>query len=217
MSHADLVNGTCLSTEHTANMLSIVDKRDQTACKPGSVPPLAKRDAAAIHLVRALRAGFADAPGKHGPASPCRSPRVTARPPYSVLLQAGLAMPSPSPGPRWALTPPFHPCRPRERGVGGLLSVALSLGSPPAGVTRRLITVEPGLSSPVSRQERPPSRLIRAARCGRWRAGSSRAAGRYGSGALRPLGKPRQGGAIEHPDAARPDRDPVLFAPLGQR
>ena len=30
---------------------------------------------------------------------------------------------------------------------GGLLSVALSLGSLPAGVTRRLVTVEPGLSS----------------------------------------------------------------------
>jgi hypothetical protein len=30
---------------------------------------------------------------------------------------------------------------------GGLLSVALSLGSPPAGVTRRHVVVEPGLSS----------------------------------------------------------------------
>ena len=34
---------------------------------------------------------------------------------------------------------------PRKR--GGLFSVALSLGSPPAGVTRRHIAVEPGLSS----------------------------------------------------------------------
>lgn len=34
---------------------------------------------------------------------------------------------------RWcALTAPFHPCRQ----VGGLFSVALSLGSPPPGVTR---------------------------------------------------------------------------------
>ena len=73
---------------------------------------------------------------------------VGARPtrgPYSVLLQAGLAMPSLSPGPRWALTPPFHPYRPRTG--GGLLSVALSLGSLPVGVTHRLVTVEPGLSS----------------------------------------------------------------------
>ena len=32
--------------------------------------------------------------------------------------------------------------------VGGLLSVALSLGSPPPGVTRHRVSVEPGLSSP---------------------------------------------------------------------
>ena len=65
---------------------------------------------------------------------------------------------------RWGL-----PCRPRRRGrgallphpftltngprnelrrVGGLLSVALSLGSPPPGVTRHRVSVEPGLSSP---------------------------------------------------------------------
>ena len=31
---------------------------------------------------------------------------------------------------------------------GGLLSVALSLGSPPPGVTRHRVPVEPGLSSP---------------------------------------------------------------------
>ena len=35
-----------------------------------------------------------------------------------------------------------------EDGAGGLLSVALSLGSPPPGVTRHRVSVEPGLSSP---------------------------------------------------------------------
>jgi hypothetical protein len=35
-----------------------------------------------------------------------------------------------------------------ERRIGGLLSVALSLGSPPPGVTRHRVSVEPGLSSP---------------------------------------------------------------------
>jgi len=35
--------------------------------------------------------------------------------PYTILLPAGLAMPPPSPGARWALTPPFHPCRPLAR------------------------------------------------------------------------------------------------------
>jgi hypothetical protein len=34
---------------------------------------------------------------------------------------------------------------------GGVLSVALSLGSPPPGVTRHRTSVEPGLSSPRSR------------------------------------------------------------------
>ena len=39
---------------------------------------------------------------------------------------------------RCALTAPFHPYRPLCRGVGGLLSVALSVGSRPPGVTWRL-------------------------------------------------------------------------------
>ncbi len=79
--------------------------------------------------------------------------RCPARRSYSVLLQAGLAMPFLLLGPRCALTAPFHPCRAAApacwRGCrfGGLLSVALSLGSPPAGVARRLVAVEPGLSS----------------------------------------------------------------------
>jgi hypothetical protein len=34
--------------------------------------------------------------------------------------------------------------------AGGLLSVALSLGSPPPGVTRHRVSVEPGLSSPTA-------------------------------------------------------------------
>ena len=34
--------------------------------------------------------------------------------------------------------------------AGGLISVALSLGSPPPGVTRRRVSVEPGLSSPTA-------------------------------------------------------------------
>ena len=60
-------------------------------------------------------------------------------------------MPPPLPSARCALTAPFHPYPPppRERGsrTGGLLSVALSLGSPPPGVTRHRVSMEPGLSS----------------------------------------------------------------------
>ena len=47
-------------------------------------------------------------------------------------------------------------CAFRETGAGGLLSVALSLGSPPPGVTRHRVPAEPGLSSlrQVSRMRR---------------------------------------------------------------
>ena len=67
------------------------------------------------------------------------------RAPYSVLLQAGFTMRALSPAPRWALTPPFHPYRLRRS--GGLLSVALSLGSRRVDVIHRLVSMEPGLSS----------------------------------------------------------------------
>ena len=42
-------------------------------------------------------------------------------------------------------------------GFGGLLSVALSLGSPPPGVTRHRLSVEPGLSSRVRLRRARPS------------------------------------------------------------
>ena len=43
---------------------------------------------------------------------------------------------------------PLPPARANPGGAGGVLSVALSLGSPPPGVTRHRTSVEPGLSSP---------------------------------------------------------------------
>ena len=56
---------------------------------------------------------------------------------------------------RGALLPhPFTLASRPKRG-GGLLSVALSLGSPPPGVTRHRVSVEPGLSSPRCRQSAP--------------------------------------------------------------
>lgn len=79
-------------------------------------------------------------------------------------------MPSLLPETRWALTPPFHPSLPRE--AGGLLSVALSLGSPRAEVIRRLFTVEPGLSSTGQAPPRPPGRLT-GAKCAFARRGST--------------------------------------------
>jgi len=83
--------------------------------------------------------------------------------PYSVLLPAGLAMPLALPPERCALTAPFHPYRMK---CGGLLSVALSLGSPPPDVIRRRVSVEPGLSSAHAR--RPSGRLALSG-IGAWR------------------------------------------------
>ena len=97
-----------------------------------------------------------------------------AGPSYSVLLPVGFTLPSPSPKTRCALTAPFHPYRPVEmqasRRDGGLLSVALSLGLPPPGVTRHRVSVEPGLSS------LPPKR--KSGRPAIWRPLGNRAPGR---------------------------------------
>jgi hypothetical protein len=54
---------------------------------------------------------------------------------------------------------PCHPTRGSSLGSGGMFSVALSLGSPPPGVTRHRASVEPGLSSPRRSRERPSDRL----------------------------------------------------------
>ncbi len=77
-------------------------------------------------------------------------PTRPARDPYLALLPVGLAVPVRLPVPRWALTPPFHPYPnglPKRPVLGGLFSVALSLGLPPPGVTRHRCLVESGLSS----------------------------------------------------------------------
>ena len=143
------------------------------ACKPGSVPA-ARAAAMAIHLGRLLPDASSNQPGRRcenafrsGETPPlCR--------PYSVLLPAGFAVPALLPAPRCALTAPFHPYpfdglvldafRPQVaqsavgQQKGGLLSVALSLGSPPPDVIRRRVSVEPGLSStwgPCFNRERP--------------------------------------------------------------
>src|SRR5262245_16295790 len=78
--------------------------------------------------------------------APSTAPSVPRRP-YSVLLPVGFAVPPPSPEARCALTAPFHPCPCGLPRAGGLISVALSLGSPPAAVSRHRQSLEPGLSS----------------------------------------------------------------------
>ncbi len=94
---------------------------------------------------------------------------------YVAFLRVGLAVPKTSPSSRWALTPPFHPCLipgPCGSGaIGGLFSVALSLGLRPVGVTHH-----PALWSPdFPRGLRPAAVLL------------ARTAGSYpGPGAPRP-------------------------------
>jgi len=110
----------------------------------------------AIHLGRPLPDASRDRPGRRRENPPRRYPPRTGNPacrPYLVLLPVGFTVPPPSPGARCALTAPFHPYRQAvtrrfAAPAGGLLSVALSLGSPPPGVTRHRVSVEPGLSSP---------------------------------------------------------------------
>src|SRR5258707_14640926 len=137
---------------------------DQTACKPGSVPPGAEApDAAIIPLDRPSRDGSRDLPGPLRP--------TTALPSQEANFPGGRTVPIRSCSWRGL---PSRPCCQRRGGLlphpftlpaperGGLLSVALSLGSPPAGVTRRHVVVEPGLSSTPLRKPRSPGRLVRA-------------------------------------------------------
>jgi hypothetical protein len=127
------------------------------------------RNVAAIHLRRTLLSAWCNLPGWLGRKLPGSE---LPRHPYSVLLPVGLAVPLPLPVARWALTPPFHPYpadfpvrrtngRPEDR-RGGLLSVALSLGSPPPAVNRHRVSMEPGLSSDAvfrHLRPRPPGQL----------------------------------------------------------
>ena len=121
-------------------------KRARRACKPDSVQgsPLWM----AIPLGAALPRRSSCQPGSPGLKRPVRDP-------YSALLPVGLALPVLLPGPRWALTPPFH----RDPDLRGrLFSVALSVGLRRPGVTRHRCFRESGLSSSVATRGHPALR-----------------------------------------------------------
>ena len=129
--------------------------KSQTVCKPGSVHRT-------ISHVWMVSGGWSFLWDAH-----CWTPHAT-HPDDSAEVRPGVAAHA---VPirfcsRWGL--PCQPCRQGRgallphpftlteiqqsqgvAGVGGLLSVALSLGSPPPGVTRHRTSVEPGLSSPM--------------------------------------------------------------------
>ncbi len=118
-----------------------VEKRkSQSACKPGSVPRCRGDDhssgpAIAGRFSRPTRTRFADEPGAETPRVPIRSCSRRGLPCPLPYGRGGGLLPH-----RFTLT--FEP-----RPSGGLFSVALSLRLLSAGVTRRRIRVEPGLSS----------------------------------------------------------------------
>jgi hypothetical protein len=130
----------------------------QTACKPGSVHPREGRTA--IPLGRTSRRASCDQPGRRVGNDPGGLHR---RPPLFGLAPGGVCPAAPVAGGavRYCRTISPLPKAP-EGGVGGLFSVALSLGSPPPAVGRHRIPVEPGLSSgagPCTPRRRPSGRL----------------------------------------------------------
>jgi hypothetical protein len=138
-------------------------KWDQTAYKPGSVPPHShgtRRPFLWTGHCWPVLATYPDGSGRRGPTQ--GEPR--ARRPYSVLLQAGLAMPSLSPGPRWALTPPFHPYPPSLK---ELRRAVCFLWRYPWARARRALPAafspwSPDFPPPRRKPRgRPPGRLIR--------------------------------------------------------
>ncbi len=124
-------------------------------CKPGSVP--ARRRAFDGHSSGTSVAGRLARPTRAVARKPAFRDKAPKYRPYLVLLPVGFTLPPLLPGARCALTAPFHPYHPLSEGAGGgLFSVALSLGSPPPGVTRHRLPVEPGLSSPRHRVASAP-------------------------------------------------------------
>jgi hypothetical protein len=104
----------------------------------------------AIHLGRPSPDASRDRPERRRESTPGTVARACHS--YLVLLPVGFALPSPLLARRCALTAPFHPYRPCRPiwggdGLGGMFSVALSLGSPPPAINRHRASEEPGLSS----------------------------------------------------------------------
>ena len=129
-----------------------VRRQGQTVCKPGSVPSedgdghssgtlVAERLARPTRTATRKRAWPLWGPPSLlglAPGGVCHATAVTGGAVRSYRTLSPL---------------PPGPVIDRNCGFGGLLSVALSLGSPPPGVTRHRTSVEPGLSSPRPKAE----------------------------------------------------------------
>ena len=115
----------------------------QMACKPGSVPLRAM----AIHLGRPLPDASSNQPGRPPGNGFSGKPEM---PPLFGFAPGGVCRAAPGARRAVGSYPTLSPLpRPVPKdGRGGLLSVALSLGSPPPAINRHRVSMEPGLSSP---------------------------------------------------------------------
>jgi hypothetical protein len=123
-------------------------QKRQTACKPGSVPPdggdgHSSGTLVAERLVRPTRAA-ARRLARHLGDTPGCLPLLLGLAPGGVFPAAAVAGGAVR---SYRTVSPLPPAGCNPRRASGVLSVALSLGSPPPGVTRHRTSVEPGLSS----------------------------------------------------------------------
>jgi hypothetical protein len=148
----------------------------QKAVERGGSRPISRvLSRAIIHLGRTSPCASSDLPGS--PCGPQERARRPARFPIWSCSRWGLPCRRVLPPARCALTAPFHPCRPQHwpgrldrtmpagpvtNGcvLGGLLSVALSVGSRPPGVTWHLALWSPDFP-PRRETQRLPGRLPR--------------------------------------------------------
>ncbi len=127
-------------------------------CKPDSVRRAACAAAwTAICLSAVFRRTLALAGCDQYPGTPTLARREGRRPavPCSVLHHTGFFVPPRLRSGRWALTPPFQPCRPACAVLGGMFSATLSVGRglgprPPACSTRRVAMRCPDFPPPAS-------------------------------------------------------------------
>jgi len=157
------------SPRQALEITSVIRKKKcQPACKPGSVWPLSLRTGTWRPFILGVRCRAPHATYPDG--GPKTAPGVSPAPPLFGLAPGGVYHAAPVARSAVGSYPTLSPlprCRPlAEPGNrGGLLSVALSLGSPPPAINRHRVFVEPGLSSPAAFRRmrvRPPGRLTGA-------------------------------------------------------
>ena len=130
-------------------------------CERGGSRPISRvLSWATIHLGRTSPCASSDLPGS--PCGPQERTRRSARFPIWSCSRWGLPCRRMLPPARCALTAPFHPYLPSpvctSHDIGGLLSVALSVGSRPPGITWHLALWSPDFP-PRREAQRLPGRL----------------------------------------------------------